>query len=93
MVLEDQRKASKPGRRRLKGDNMKLALTLVFALLVATVFISGCVKQQEAPSTGSQPLTAAEKEQYASNTLQQELDQAIGDMTLEDLENELLAQG
>ena len=72
---------------------MKLALTFVFALLVATVFISGCVQQQQAPSTGGQPLTASEKEQAASNTVQQEMDQAIGDMTLEDLENELLAQG
>jgi outer membrane lipoprotein-sorting protein len=72
---------------------MKLALAIVFALLVATVFISGCVQQQQAPSTGGQPLTAEEKEQQAANTLEQEMDQAIGNMTLEDLENELLTQG
>jgi len=71
---------------------MKTALALIFAVLVATVVISGCV-QQAATGGGGQQLTAAEKEQQASQAVDQEIENAIGNVTLENLENELLTQG
>jgi PBP1b-binding outer membrane lipoprotein LpoB len=70
---------------------MKLAGIIVLALLVLTVWISGCVQEPAAPPTGG--LTQEQAEQQAFQTLEQEMDEAIEGMTLEELENELLQQG
>jgi outer membrane lipoprotein-sorting protein len=73
---------------------MKILMAFVFVALVAAVAISGCV--QQTPVTGGETsgkMTASQMEQQAANTLEEEMEQAIGDITLEDLENELLAQG
>jgi len=72
---------------------MKTALTLIFAVLIAAVVISGCVQQAATGGGGGQQLTAAEKEQQASQAVDQEIENAIGNITLENVENELLTQG
>ncbi|MCK4335268.1 MAG: hypothetical protein KAW40_00925 [Candidatus Aenigmarchaeota archaeon] len=66
---------------------MKLTSALVLVVLVATIVISGCVQE---PTGG---LTEEQAEDQALQTLEQEMDEAIGGMTLEELENELLQQG
>jgi PBP1b-binding outer membrane lipoprotein LpoB len=71
---------------------MKLAGIIVLALLVLTIWISGCVREPAAPPTTG-ALTQEQAEQQAFQTLEQEMDDSIGGMTLEDLENELLQQG
>ena len=71
---------------------MKLASALVLVVLVAALSISGCVQEPAGPpATGE--LTQAQAEDQALQTLEQEMDEAIGGMTLEELENELLQQG
>jgi outer membrane lipoprotein-sorting protein len=70
---------------------MKTILALVFVVLITAVFISGCV--QQAATGGGQQFTAAEKEQQAYNTVEQEMEQTLGNMTLDNIENELLTQG
>lgn len=70
---------------------MKMAAAFLLAvLIVAAVFISGCV-QQTGPPEGE--LTSEEAENQAYLTVEQEMEDAIESMTLEELENELLNQG
>jgi PBP1b-binding outer membrane lipoprotein LpoB len=77
---------------------MKLAGLILLALLVIAVFISGCVREPAGPTTdpttgpATGGLTQEQAEQKAFQTLDQEMD-ALEDMTLEELENELLQQG
>ncbi|MEM5871789.1 MAG: hypothetical protein QW051_02870 [Candidatus Aenigmatarchaeota archaeon] len=71
---------------------MKLIISILLVLMVAVVLISGCIQQQPETKT-SQKLTPSEVEQQATNTLDSEIEQAIGHITLEDLENELFEQG
>ncbi|NIO22888.1 MAG: hypothetical protein GTN38_02575 [Candidatus Aenigmarchaeota archaeon] len=75
---------------------MKFAAILL-ALLVAAVFVSGCVQEPPGPTgptTGPTDggLTQEQAEQQALQTLDQEMD-ALEEMSLEELENELLQQG
>ena len=68
------------------------------AVLLAAVLISGCVQDTgtdgtDTGPTGGEQLTQAEIEDQAYQALEQEMDQAIDQMTLEELENELLSQG
>jgi hypothetical protein len=72
---------------------MKLTGTLVLGLLLVAVLIAGCVQQPTGPSGDGAQLTQAEMEQQAYNTLEQEMEQAIDEMTLQEIENELLQQG
>jgi len=69
---------------------MKFAIALVLIALILTITISGCVQQPSGPPTGG--LTQEQAEQKALQTLDQEMN-ALEEMTLEDLENELLQQG
>lgn len=70
---------------------MKSAVALVLVVLVVAVAISGCVREPATPPTAG--LTQEQAEDLAFQELEHEMDQAIGDMTLEDLENELLQEG
>jgi PBP1b-binding outer membrane lipoprotein LpoB len=74
---------------------MKLAGILILAVLLTAVFISGCVQQDTTPATpgGGKQLTQSEMEDQALQTLEQEMGEAIENMTMEELENELLQQG
>jgi len=69
---------------------MKMTLTLIFVVLIAAVFISGCVQQA---TTGGEPATGKLAEDQATQAVEQEMDLAIGNITLEDVQNELLNQG
>jgi|GEM_PF-3322112 len=76
---------------------MKLAIALLLVALVFTVYISGCVQEPTSPDTGptgptTGALTEAQAEQQALQTLDQEME-ALEEMSLEELENELLQQG
>ncbi len=70
---------------------MKFIAALVLVVLVVAVAISGCVREPAAPPTGS--LTQKQADNLALYELEQEMGEAIGDMTLEELENELLQEG
>ena len=73
---------------------MKLIGTFLLAFIVlGAVAVSGCVQQQDTAPTGGEELTQAEMEDQAYRAVEQEMEQAIDDMTLEEIENELLAQG
>jgi len=71
---------------------MKTALALAFAVLIVAVAISGCVQQG---TTGGEGATAAKgtPEQQAFQAVDQEVDQALENMTAQEIENELLNQG
>jgi len=69
---------------------MKMAFALVLVVLVAAVAISGCVQQA---ATGGEPATGKLAEDQATQAVEQEMDLAIGNITLEDVQNELLNQG
>jgi PBP1b-binding outer membrane lipoprotein LpoB len=78
---------------------MKYAFALVMAILVSAVLISGCTNQPGSsanpatgPSAGAQ-LTQSEKESQAATAVEQEMNQAIENMTMQEIENELLVQG
>lgn len=74
---------------------MEKIFVVLAVMLMATLMISGCV--QQAPPSGGPPttgkLTQEQAEQQAMNELENELDEAVGNVTLENLENELLQQG
>lgn len=70
---------------------MKNTLALVFVVLIAAVFVSGCT--QQAATNEANAAAAGTSEDQAFNAVDQELDQAIAGMTVEDMENELLQQG
>jgi PBP1b-binding outer membrane lipoprotein LpoB len=70
---------------------MKTTLTLIFAALIAAVFISGCTQQTGTTGNGQQ--TTANQEQQAFQAIDQETNQALQNMSLQDVENELLVQG
>jgi outer membrane lipoprotein-sorting protein len=73
---------------------MKTVLALVFAALIAAVFISGCVEQGTTITGGGGPqLTQSQQEDQAFSTVDQEMQQAIGNITLQGIENQLLQQG
>jgi len=61
-------------------------LLLTCLLLTSVVLVSGCT--QTADTTGQ--LTDKQAEDQAYNTIESELDQAIENITLDDLEGELL---
>ncbi len=70
---------------------MKTVLALAFAVLIVAVAISGCIQQG---ATGGGAATAAgTPEQQAFQTVDQEVDQSLDDMTAQEIENELLIQG
>jgi|YelNatPaOPRAMG01_1025707.scaffolds.fasta_scaffold521628_1 outer membrane lipoprotein-sorting protein len=71
---------------------MKFAVLIILVIITATIFISGCV-QQQVPVGGTEKMTGEEIEQEAGNVIEQEMDSALGNISLEDLENELLEQG
>ena len=71
---------------------MKLAGALLLVVLLVAILISGCV-QDTGTTTGGEQLTQAEMEDQAYQALEQEMGDAIDQMTLEELENELLSQG
>lgn len=70
---------------------MKMTLTLIFVVLMAAVFISGCVQQTATPGTGTAAKGTADEQAF--QTVSDEVDQAVGNMTLDDVQNELLNQG
>lgn len=72
---------------------MKYAFTLAMVLLVSAVLISGCTTHPGDSGTSTGQLTQAQKESQALAAVDQEMEQSIGNMTLEDMENELLQQG
>lgn len=80
---------------------MKIALALIFVGLIAAVLISGCVQQGgtgpagggTTGTGGGQQLKAAQMEDQAAQAVQQEMDNAIGNITLEEIQNQLLQQG
>jgi len=65
---------------------MKLAVVLVLVALMAVAFISGCV--QETGITGE--LTGEQMEEEAFQTIEEEMEEALENMTMEELERELL---
>ena len=65
---------------------MKLAIVLVLVALVAVVSISGCTQNEAGPSG---ELTAKQMEEDAFKAMEDEMD-AMEDMNLDELENELL---
>ena len=68
---------------------MKLALLMI--LLVGVMLASGCVSDQPQEKTeDTTDNTEAPDENIALETLENELEQAIQDIDLEDLENSLL---
>jgi PBP1b-binding outer membrane lipoprotein LpoB len=71
---------------------MKIVLALVLAVLVTTVLISGCT-QQPSGQSGAGKLTQKQAEGQAFQAVQQEVDQALGNITLQEVQNELLQQG
>jgi PBP1b-binding outer membrane lipoprotein LpoB len=76
---------------------MKYAFAIVLALLVSAVLISGCTTvptggQETGEPSGAQ-MTQSEKESQALAAVEQEMDELIDNMSMEDLENELLNQG
>ena len=67
----------------------KLLALLAVAAIMAVVFISGCTQQQPAgpgPATGEQ--IAAENS--AVSAIEQEMEQAVNNISTEDIENALL---
>jgi hypothetical protein len=69
---------------------MKLIFTMLLAFLVVTaVMTSGCVTQDG--DGGGQP-AEADPEEQAFKAIEDEVG-ALDDMTLEDIENELIDQG
>lgn len=75
---------------------MKITLALIFVVLIAAVLISGCVQQGPAggtQGTGGGQATASQAEDQAARTVDQEMGNAIGNMTLNDVQNDLLKQG
>ncbi|MCD6590526.1 MAG: hypothetical protein J7K72_00980 [Candidatus Aenigmarchaeota archaeon] len=69
---------------------MRAVSIILLLAIISAVFISGCVQQQ---GTGGQTTgQEIQVEDQAIQTLENELDQALENITMEDLENELLAQ-
>lgn len=71
---------------------MKIAGAIVLAVLLAAVLVSGCVQRTEGPPTTGE-LTQGQAEEQAYQALEQEMEESLEDMTLEELEDELLQQG
>ncbi len=63
---------------------------LLAFLLVAAVLISGCTQQQAPPADGGNEPADGNLEASAYNQIEQEMEQAIEDIDLGDLENEFL---
>ncbi len=64
---------------------------LLACLLVAAVLVSGCVQQPhngEQPPSDGEPVVGAEASAY--DQIEQEMEQAIEDIDLEGLEDELI---
>jgi outer membrane lipoprotein-sorting protein len=66
---------------------MKVAVVLVLVAMMAVALISGCT-QQAGPSG---ELTGAQMEEEAYKAVEQDMG-TLDDMTMEDLESELLSQ-
>ncbi len=79
---------------------MKTAFALI-AILIGVVLISGCTQTPsgggpDGPQAGGLvggEIPARQAQEQAFQTVDQEMEQAVGSMTLEDVENELLQQG
>jgi outer membrane murein-binding lipoprotein Lpp len=72
---------------------MKKIFVLLAVILVSTLIVSGCVQQP--PQGGGLPtgqVTQKQAEQQAMNELENEIEQATANVTLEDIENALLQQ-
>ncbi len=73
---------------------MKYVVMILALLVLSVVFVSGCATTPDTGNTGATgELTAKEKEDLAYQAIDNEIDQALENMTLEDIENELLNQG
>ena len=66
---------------------------LVIALVISVIFVSGCVEQKSAEAGGVQPsaggATGGAIEAEMDNMLEEEMEQAIENITIEDIENSL----
>jgi len=60
---------------------------LAILLVVSVIFASGCVQQETGGATGG--AAGATLEDQAADMLEQELDQAIENISVEDIENSL----
>ena len=68
---------------------MKKSILLV-SLLLAAVLVSGCTQQAEPPTDGGDEGPSGNLEASAYDQIEQEMEQAIEDIDLGDLESELL---
>lgn len=68
---------------------MKLLAIIAALFLIAVVLSSGCVQHTDLTVDQQQE----DPEDLAYDALEQEMEQAIENMSLEDLENELLNEG
>jgi len=72
-----------------EGDEMnKLLALLAVAAIMAVVFISGCTQQPEGPGPATGEQIAAENS--AVSAIEQEMEQAVNNISTEDIENALL---
>jgi outer membrane lipoprotein-sorting protein len=65
-------------------------LKLAFLLLVLTLLVSGCTQQDSPGDRQDTPLAGEDPESLALDQLEQELEKAIEDIDLGDLETEML---
>lgn len=70
---------------------MKYAAIMIALVVLSVVFVSGCATMPDTGGGTTGELTAAEKENLAYQSVEDEIDQAIENMDLEDLENEILS--
>ncbi len=71
---------------------MKLLAIITALFLIAVVLTSGCVQNTE--MTGDQQQDGQEApEDIAYDALEQEMEQALENMSFEDLESEILGEG
>ncbi|MCD6477987.1 MAG: hypothetical protein J7K87_03215 [Candidatus Aenigmarchaeota archaeon] len=60
----------------------------LIGLLISVIFISGCVSQGKTGTAESQ-ITAPSLENQADNAIEQELDEAVNNITVSDIENSI----
>ncbi len=73
---------------------MKIMTTLILSfIIISSVLISGCIQQDTTDTSGGDQLSQQSAEDAALAAVEQEMEDALSEMTLEEIENELLTQG
>lgn len=70
----------------------KIAASLLVAALLSAILISGCTQEPTGGGSTTGQVVSKEAESAAQSAIEQEMEQAIANISTEDIENALLNQ-